>query len=99
MLLNEVVAILAHRRKMLVVKSQKMYLTFVSIMTNALSIYWLVDCLFPFHVPQVVKLLSWWLIKNDKPIIQHNKETTRIKDNRFGLNVLLPMFDNILSIK
>jgi hypothetical protein len=59
MFLNELVVILTHQRKMLVVKSQNSYPTFASIMTNAPSIYLLPDCLFPFHVPQVAKLLSW----------------------------------------
>lgn len=47
MLLNEVAAILAHQRKMLVVKSQNKYPTFALVMTNAPSIYWLANYLFP----------------------------------------------------
>jgi hypothetical protein len=79
MLLNEVATILAHQRKMLVLKNQNRYLTFASIMTNALSIYWLADCLFLFHVPQVIKLLSWWWIEDDRPIFQHNKRNNKNK--------------------
>ncbi len=41
--------------------------------------YLLVDCLIHFHVPQVAKLLSWWLIKDDKPIFQHSKMSNKNK--------------------
>jgi hypothetical protein len=78
MFLNEVVAIPTRQGKMLVVKSQNKYPTFC-FNGDKCPFYLLVDCLIHFYVPQVAKLLSWWLIKDDKPIFQHSKMSNKNK--------------------